>query len=116
MLGLGAEALVSVPGGAALQAAVAPALCGRPRVDASTSSTRSHLGGIDSHMKFGAALPACAEGLGYPVGFASPDGLARIAEHAEALGFYAVMANDHLCTPRAIRDALERPPISTSRS
>jgi hypothetical protein len=50
-------------------------------------------------MKFGAALPTCAEGAGYPIGFASPDALARIAQHAEALGFYAVMANDHLSTP-----------------
>jgi probable F420-dependent oxidoreductase len=61
-------------------------------------------------MKFGAALPTCAEGLGYPVGFATPEGLATIAERAESLGFYAVMANDHLCTPRAIRDAAARPP------
>jgi probable F420-dependent oxidoreductase len=61
-------------------------------------------------MRFGAALPTGAEGLGYPLGFATPDGLARIAERAEALGFYAVMANDHLCTPRAIRDAAARPP------
>jgi probable F420-dependent oxidoreductase len=61
-------------------------------------------------MKFGAALPTCAEGLGYPLGFASADGLARIAEHAEALGFYAVMANDHVCTPRSIRDRFAHPP------
>jgi alkanesulfonate monooxygenase SsuD/methylene tetrahydromethanopterin reductase-like flavin-dependent oxidoreductase (luciferase family) len=50
-------------------------------------------------MKFGAALPTCAEGAGYPIGFAPPDVLATIAERAEALGFYAVMANDHLSTP-----------------
>ena len=61
-------------------------------------------------MKFGAAFPTCAEGLGYPIGFATPEGLARIAERAEALGFYAVMANDHICTPRSIRDAFDSPP------
>ncbi len=61
-------------------------------------------------MKFGAAFPTCAEGLGYPIGFATPEGLARIAERAEALGFYAVMANDHICTPRSIRDAVDTPP------
>lgn len=61
-------------------------------------------------MKFGAALPTCAEGLGYPIGFASPDVLAGIAERAEALGFYAVMANDHLSTPNSIRRAFDRPP------
>lgn len=61
-------------------------------------------------MKFGAALPTCAEGAGYPIGFATPDVLARIAERAEALGFYAVMANDHLSTPNSIRAAFDQPP------
>jgi alkanesulfonate monooxygenase SsuD/methylene tetrahydromethanopterin reductase-like flavin-dependent oxidoreductase (luciferase family) len=61
-------------------------------------------------MKFGAALPTCADGLGYPIGFATPEGLARIAERAETLGFWAVMANDHICTPRSIRDTFDRPP------
>jgi alkanesulfonate monooxygenase SsuD/methylene tetrahydromethanopterin reductase-like flavin-dependent oxidoreductase (luciferase family) len=66
-------------------------------------------------MKFGAALPTCAEGLGYPIGFASPDVLAGIAERAEALGFYAVMANDHLSTPtRSAGPSIGRP-TSTSR-
>jgi probable F420-dependent oxidoreductase len=61
-------------------------------------------------MRFGAALPTCAEGLGFPIGFASPDVLARIAERAEALGFYAVMANDHLSTPSSVRTAFDQPP------
>jgi probable F420-dependent oxidoreductase len=61
-------------------------------------------------MKFGAALPTCAEGLGYPIHFASPDVLVRIAQRAEALGFYAVMANDHISTPHAIRKAFDTPP------
>jgi alkanesulfonate monooxygenase SsuD/methylene tetrahydromethanopterin reductase-like flavin-dependent oxidoreductase (luciferase family) len=61
-------------------------------------------------MKFGAALPACVEGLGYPLGFVSPDVLARIAEHAEAAGFHAVMANDHISTPNNVRRAYDRPP------
>jgi transposase len=61
-------------------------------------------------MKFGAALPTCAEGTGYPIGFASPDVLARIAERAAALGFDAVMANDHLSTPNSIRAAFDQPP------
>ena len=61
-------------------------------------------------MKFGAALPTCAEGAGYPIGFAPPDVLATIAERAEALGFHAVMANDHLSTPNSIRRTFDRPP------
>lgn len=61
-------------------------------------------------MKFGAALPACVEGLGYPLGFVSPAVLARIAEHAEAVGFDAVMANDHISTPNTVRRAYDRPP------
>jgi probable F420-dependent oxidoreductase len=61
-------------------------------------------------MKFGAALPTCAEGAGYPIGFASPEVLARIAERAEALGFHEVMANDHLSTPNSIRAAFDQPP------
>jgi probable F420-dependent oxidoreductase len=61
-------------------------------------------------VKFGAALPTCAEGLGYPIGFTSPEVLARIAERAEAFGFHAVMANDHLSTPNSVRAAFDRPP------
>ena len=74
--------------------------------------TSAHVGPLrrkQLSMKFGAALPTCAEGLGYPLDFTTPDTLASIAERAEALSFYAVMANDHLCTPRSIRDALPHP-------
>ena len=61
-------------------------------------------------MKFSPALPTCAEGLGFPIGFATPERLVTIVERSEALGFYAVMANDHLVTPRSLRDDTQVPP------
>jgi probable F420-dependent oxidoreductase len=61
-------------------------------------------------VKFSPALPTCAEGLGFPIGFATPDRLVNIVKRAEELGFYAVMANDHLVTPRSLRDDSQVPP------
>jgi probable F420-dependent oxidoreductase len=61
-------------------------------------------------MKFGVALPTAGEGIGFPIGFATPETLTRIAERAEELGFYAVMPNEHLCTPRAVREESGTPP------
>jgi probable F420-dependent oxidoreductase len=61
-------------------------------------------------MKFGVALPTAGEGIGFPIGFTTAETLTRIVERAEELGFYAVMPNDHLCTPRAVRGETETPP------
>ncbi|MDP9275115.1 MAG: TIGR03619 family F420-dependent LLM class oxidoreductase [Chloroflexota bacterium] len=57
-------------------------------------------------MKFSVALPTSYEGLGYPVGFVR-DGstFVRLARVAEALGYDGVWANDHLVTPRFLRDS-----------
>ena len=62
-------------------------------------------------MKFSVALPTSYEGLGYPVGFV-PDGstFVRLARAAEALGYDGVWANDHLVTPRFLRDSPEGAP------
>ena len=57
-------------------------------------------------MKFSVALPTSYEGLGYPVGFVR-DGstFVRLARAAEALGYDGIWANDHLVTPRFLRDS-----------
>jgi len=62
-------------------------------------------------LKFSVALPTSYEGLGYPVGFV-PDGstFVRLARAAEALGYDGVWANDHLVTPRFLRDSPEGAP------
>ncbi len=62
-------------------------------------------------MKFSVALPTSYEGLGYPVGFAR-DGstFVRLARAAEALGYDGVWANDHLVTPRFLRDSPDGAP------
>jgi probable F420-dependent oxidoreductase len=50
------------------------------------------------------------EGMMYPVPFATPDDLVRIAQHAERLGYHAVWGNDHMTTQRYVRQAFARPP------
>jgi hypothetical protein len=39
-------------------------------------------------LKFGVALPTCTEGMIYPVPFATPDDVVRVAVEAERLGYY----------------------------
>jgi probable F420-dependent oxidoreductase len=63
-----------------------------------------------SSLKFGVALPTCTEGMLYPVPFASPQEVVRVAVEAEKLGYYAVMGNDHLTTQRYVRDRWPSPP------
>jgi len=46
----------------------------------------------------------------YPVPFASPADVIRIAREAEALGYYAVMGNDHMTTQRYVRREFAQPP------
>lgn len=61
-------------------------------------------------MKFSVSLPTCTEGMNYPIGFATPEDLVRIAQSAERLGYYGIMGNDHITTPQAVREAFSGPP------
>ena len=62
-------------------------------------------------VKFSVALHTAYEGLGYPIGFtADPATFVRLAQAAESLGYDAVWANDHLLTPRFLRDGAHGPP------
>lgn len=61
-------------------------------------------------MRFGIGLPTCTEGLMYPVPFADFPEVVELAQEAEALGYYAVMGNDHFTTPRYVRRSFDRPP------
>ncbi|MDQ7844680.1 MAG: TIGR03619 family F420-dependent LLM class oxidoreductase [Armatimonadota bacterium] len=61
-------------------------------------------------MRFGVGLPTCTEGMMYPVPFASPAEVIRIAREAEALGYFAVMGNDHMTTQRYVRAEFPSPP------
>ena len=62
-------------------------------------------------MKFSVALPTSYEGLGYPVGLVrDASTFVRLAREAEALGYDGVWANDHLVTPRFLRDSPDGAP------
>lgn len=61
-------------------------------------------------MKFGVALPTCTEGMIYPVPFATPEDVVRVAVEAERLGYYAVMGNDHMTTQSYVRGRWPEPP------
>jgi probable F420-dependent oxidoreductase len=61
-------------------------------------------------MKFSIGLPTCLEGMMYPVPFAEPEDLLRVAVAAEELGYYGVMGNDHMTTQRYVRQSFQRPP------
>jgi probable F420-dependent oxidoreductase len=61
-------------------------------------------------MRFGVALPTCTEGMLYPIPFAAPDDVVRVAIEAERLGYYAVMGNDHLTTQAYVRKRWPDPP------
>ncbi len=61
-------------------------------------------------MKFGVGIPTCTEGMMYPVPYASPEGLVRMCEAAEALGFDHVMGNDHVSTQAYVRRTFPDPP------
>ena len=54
-------------------------------------------------MIVSAGLPTCMEGMMYPVPFASPSDIVRIAKRAEALGYHSVWGNDHMTTQRYVR-------------
>jgi probable F420-dependent oxidoreductase len=61
-------------------------------------------------LKFGVGFPTCREGTAYPTPFVRPEDFPRLAQHAEALGFYSLWGNDHLTTPFAIRATQGSPP------
>ena len=61
-------------------------------------------------MRVSVGLPTCMEGMMYPVPFATPDDLVRLAQQAEKLGYHAVWGNDHMTTQRYVRRKLPRPP------
>jgi probable F420-dependent oxidoreductase len=61
-------------------------------------------------MKFGVALPTCTEGMIYPIPFARPSDVVRVAVEAERLGYDAVMGNDHLTTQQYVRARWPNPP------
>ena len=61
-------------------------------------------------MKFGVGIPTCTEGMMYPVPYATPEGLVKMCEAAEALGFDHVMGNDHVSTQSYVRKSFPDPP------
>lgn len=61
-------------------------------------------------MRFSVYIPTAAEGLAYPVPFASADDVVRIAVEAERLGFDGVWGNDHLTTQAYVKAAWPVPP------
>ncbi len=61
-------------------------------------------------MIVSAGLPTCMEGMMYPVPFASPQDLVRIAQKAEAWGYHSVWGNDHMTTQRYVREEFEQSP------
>ena len=61
-------------------------------------------------MIVSAGLPTCMEGMMYPVPFASPEDIVRIAKHAERLGYHSVWGNDHMTTQRYVRKDFATPP------
>ena len=61
-------------------------------------------------MIVSAGLPTCMEGMMYPVPFAAPEDIVRIAQHAEKFGYHSVWGNDHMTTQKYVRDEFSTPP------
>lgn len=61
-------------------------------------------------MIVSAGLPTCMEGMMYPVPFAKPADIIRVAQHAESLGYHSVWGNDHMTTQSYVREGFEQPP------
>jgi probable F420-dependent oxidoreductase len=61
-------------------------------------------------VKFGVQIPTCAEGLMYPVPFASSSEVLKTAAAAEQLGFDSIWANDHITTQEYVREKWPSPP------
>jgi probable F420-dependent oxidoreductase len=54
-------------------------------------------------MRFGLAFPTAREGTSNPVSYIHPRDFVRLAQRAEALGFYSLWGNDHLSTPGVVQ-------------
>ena len=61
-------------------------------------------------MRVSVGLPTGMEGLTYPIPFAHPETVIRIAQHAEKLGYHSVWGNDHMTTQHYVRAEFENPP------
>jgi len=61
-------------------------------------------------MEFGVALPNCTEGMAYPIRFTDHEGMLRIAEEVERLGYDSAMVNDHYSTMPYVREQFAEPP------
>jgi len=61
-------------------------------------------------VKFGVGLPTCTTGMMYPVPFATPQDIVRVAIECEQLGYYEVAGNDHINTQRYVRETFADPP------
>jgi probable F420-dependent oxidoreductase len=61
-------------------------------------------------MIVSAGLPTCMEGMMYPIPFATPEDIVRIAKHAEKLGYHSVWGNDHMTTQQYVRTEFSTPP------
>lgn len=61
-------------------------------------------------MKFSVHVPTGAEGLAYPIRFAAPEDIVRVAVAAEELDFDGVWGNDHLTTQQYVRETWDEPP------
>lgn len=60
-------------------------------------------------MEFGVGISTCREGLFYPVGFTSVEGLVKVAVKSEELGYAAVWGNDHITTQNYIKQKGGKP-------
>ncbi|MFQ5759063.1 MAG: LLM class flavin-dependent oxidoreductase [Candidatus Bathyarchaeia archaeon] len=61
-------------------------------------------------MKFGVAIPTCAEELVYKAPFTTTQGLIQLSQEAEELGYDSVWANDHMTTQRYVKRLSLTPP------
>lgn len=61
-------------------------------------------------MLVSVGYPTGMEGLIYPVPFAEPEDLVRIAQTAEELGYHSIWGNDHMTTQHYVRKEYTQPP------
>lgn len=61
-------------------------------------------------MRVSAGLPTGMEGLTYPIPFADPENVIKIAQAAERLGYDSVWGNDHMTTQHYVRAEFPVPP------
>ena len=61
-------------------------------------------------MRVSAGLPTGMEGLTYPIPFADPENVIKIAQAAERFGYDSVWGNDHMTTQHYVRAEFPAPP------